>query len=81
MNPCSFSSMRAVEQRTQSSLALESRPMSMAPGAPPPMSAISSSSASVSAVQSFVSTWIGMGTTGPRGVNAERSSAGWVDDR
>ena len=55
--------------------------MSTAPGASAQMSAISASSASLSAVQSLVSTSIAMGATGPRGVNAERSSAGWVDDR
>ena len=68
MMPWSLSSMRAVVQRTQSSFAFESRPMSMPPGEPAPMSAMSDSSLSVSAVQSFVSTWIDMGSMGPRGL-------------
>ena len=47
---------RAVVHSTQSSLAFDSTPMSNAP----PIDAISSRSASVSAAQSLVSTWIGI---------------------
>ena len=56
VHPCSLSSMRAVVHSTQSSLAFDNTPMSNAP----PIDAISSRSASVSAAQSLVSTWIGM---------------------
>ena len=56
VQPCSLSSMRAVVHSTQSSLAFDNTPMSNAP----PIDAISSRSASVSAAQSLVSTWIGM---------------------
>ena len=56
LNPCSLSSARAVVHNTQSSLAFDNTPMSKTP----PIDAMSSRSASVSAAQSLVSTWIGI---------------------
>ena len=56
VKPCSLPSMRAVVTRTQSSLAFDSSPISNAP----PIDANSSRSASVRAVESFVSTWTGI---------------------
>jgi hypothetical protein len=52
--PCNLPSTRAVAHSTQSSFAFDSTPMSNAP----PIDAMSSRSASVSAAQSLVSTWI-----------------------
>src|SRR6478609_666074 len=56
VKPWSFSSLRASVASTQSSFAFDNTPMSNAP----PIDAISSRSASVSAAQSLVSTWLGI---------------------
>jgi hypothetical protein len=65
MKPWSLSSIRAVVDNTQSSFAFETCPISRLEPLPAHTSAISAKSASVRAVQSFVSTWSAIVSTAP----------------
>src|SRR5262249_22128963 len=79
--PWSLPSRRAVPARTQSSLALDSCPTSNPAPALVDASAISPRSASVRAVQSFVSIWIAMSRLPPRVLwrrRRRRRAGGWT---